>query len=233
VRALFSQFGRVFEVNLFRAFQGASTTKGCGLVTMGTNDEAVAAIEALDQKFTWEGMDAPMVVKWMDAALQKRRREEHLAAMRQGLAPSMAGMDPWCSSSGSSQPSSVAAMSGLGGLASGGSAGLRALSGSSSGYGEAPSLSMGGVTLESGAQLVLPAEVPPPGCAPDAYKLFIGNGERSGAVDYASRDGLLFCCLSPSSLSPTSHQPTKPQPRQPTNRHSAQELLRGGPPPPV
>lgn len=29
------------------------------------------------------------VVKWMDAALQKRRREEHLAAMRQGLVPSM------------------------------------------------------------------------------------------------------------------------------------------------
>jgi hypothetical protein len=29
------------------------------------------------------------VVKWMDVALQKRRREEHLAAMRQGLVPSM------------------------------------------------------------------------------------------------------------------------------------------------
>lgn len=69
--------------------QGAPTTKGCGLVTMGSNDEAAAAIEALDAKHVWEGMEVPMVVKWMDAALQKRRREEHLAAMRQGLVPSM------------------------------------------------------------------------------------------------------------------------------------------------
>lgn len=69
--------------------QGAPTTKGCGLVTMGSNDEAAAAIEALDNRHVWDGMEAPMVVKWMDAALQKRRREEHLAAMRQGLVPSM------------------------------------------------------------------------------------------------------------------------------------------------
>eukprot|EP00775_Hariotina_reticulata_P001643 gene1644-1985_t len=89
VRALFQQYGRVVEVNLFRAFQGAPTTKGCGLVTMGGNEEAAAAIDALDNRHIWEGMEAPMVVKWMDAALQKRRREEHLAAMRQGLVPSM------------------------------------------------------------------------------------------------------------------------------------------------
>jgi len=60
---------------------------------MGSNDEAAAAIDALDNRHTWEGMEAPMVVKWMDAALQKRRREEHLAAMRQGLVPSMG---KWC-----------------------------------------------------------------------------------------------------------------------------------------
>lgn len=56
---------------------------------MGSNDEAAAAIEALDNRHVWDGMEARMVVKWMDAALQKRRREEHLAAMRQGLVPSM------------------------------------------------------------------------------------------------------------------------------------------------
>jgi hypothetical protein len=56
---------------------------------MGSNDEAASAIDALDAKHVWDGMEAPMVVKWMDAALQKRRREEHLAAMRQGLVPSM------------------------------------------------------------------------------------------------------------------------------------------------
>jgi hypothetical protein len=50
---------------------------------MGSHDEAAAAIDGLDSKFVWEGMGGPMVVKWMDAELQRRRREEHLAAMRQ------------------------------------------------------------------------------------------------------------------------------------------------------
>jgi hypothetical protein len=61
---------------------------------MGNIQEAVAAIEALDNKYVWHGVDVPMVVKWMDAQLQKRRRDEHLAAMRQGLVPSMS-MSEW------------------------------------------------------------------------------------------------------------------------------------------
>jgi len=96
VRMLFSGFGKVYDVNLFRAFQGAPTTKGCGLVTMGMHEEAVNAIDHLDSKFVWEGMESPMVVKWMDAALQRRRREQHLAAMRQGLVPNMTmGNEAW------------------------------------------------------------------------------------------------------------------------------------------
>jgi hypothetical protein len=59
-------------------------------VTMGTHEDAAQAIDHLDSKFVWEGMGSPMVVKWMDAALQRRRREQHLAAMRQGLLPNMA-----------------------------------------------------------------------------------------------------------------------------------------------
>jgi hypothetical protein len=50
---------------------------------MGSHIEAAAAIEGLDSRHVWEGMGSPMVVKWMDAELQRRRREEHLAAMRQ------------------------------------------------------------------------------------------------------------------------------------------------------
>jgi hypothetical protein len=61
---------------------------------MGTHEEAVNAIDHLESKFVWEGMESPMVVKWMDAALQRRRREQHLAAMRQGLVPNMA-MGEW------------------------------------------------------------------------------------------------------------------------------------------
>jgi hypothetical protein len=54
--------------------------QGCGLVTMGSHEEAAAALAALDTKYTWEGMASPMIVKWMDAALQKRRRDHHMAA---------------------------------------------------------------------------------------------------------------------------------------------------------
>ncbi|KAG2497791.1 hypothetical protein HYH03_004063 [Edaphochlamys debaryana] len=85
VRRLFTRFGKVHDVNLFRAFQGAPTTKGCGLVTMSQHAEAVLAIATLDGKYVWEGMDCPMVVKWMDTALQRRRREQHLATIRQPL----------------------------------------------------------------------------------------------------------------------------------------------------
>ncbi len=53
---------------------------------MGSHAEAVAAIAALDSKYVWEGMETPMVVKWMDMALQRRRRELHLANLRQSLA---------------------------------------------------------------------------------------------------------------------------------------------------
>ncbi len=73
-----------------RCLRGACA-QGCGLVTMGTHEEARAAIEGLDSRFCWEGMDSPMVVKWMDAALQRRRREQHLANMLQGLSPSLGG----------------------------------------------------------------------------------------------------------------------------------------------
>lgn len=68
----------------------ACALQGCGLVTMGSHEEAVAAIQGLDNKYTWEGMDSTMVVKWMDVAMQRRRREQHLAAVRQGLVPNFA-----------------------------------------------------------------------------------------------------------------------------------------------
>jgi hypothetical protein len=47
---------------------------------MGSHEEAAAALAALDTKYTWEGMASPILVKWMDTALQKRRRDQHMAA---------------------------------------------------------------------------------------------------------------------------------------------------------
>lgn len=40
-------------------------------------------IAALDGTRIWSEMDSPLVVKWMDTELQRKRREEHLAALRQ------------------------------------------------------------------------------------------------------------------------------------------------------
>jgi hypothetical protein len=54
---------------------------------MGSHEEAAAALEGIDNKYTWEGLGSPMVVKWMDAALQKRRRDQHMAAGRHDLLP--------------------------------------------------------------------------------------------------------------------------------------------------
>jgi hypothetical protein len=106
----------------------------------------------------------------MDAALQKRRRDEHLAAMRQGLVPSMG------SSSGSVDPCAprhpAPPLPGLGSLAGAGAA-------AGAGIGGGHALQAAGLEMAAQAQLVLPAELPPPGCAPDAYKLFVGNVPKS------------------------------------------------------
>jgi hypothetical protein len=49
---------------------------------MESHEGAAAALDALNTKYTWPGMQSPMVVKWMDTALQTRRREHHMAAAR-------------------------------------------------------------------------------------------------------------------------------------------------------
>jgi hypothetical protein len=54
---------------------------------MGSHAEAAAALGGLDSKFIWSGMGLPMSVRWMDAALQKRRRDAHVAAIRHDLLP--------------------------------------------------------------------------------------------------------------------------------------------------
>lgn len=42
---------------------------------MGSRESAKAALEALDGQYAWEGMPDAMVVKWMDAELQKKRKD--------------------------------------------------------------------------------------------------------------------------------------------------------------
>ncbi|KAI8465632.1 MAG: hypothetical protein J3K34DRAFT_487277 [Monoraphidium minutum] len=236
VRGLFSRYGRVFELNIFRAFQGAPTTKGCGLVTLGSAAEALAAIEALDGQYTWDGMDGPMaldgqytwdgmdgpmalaaiealdgqytwdgmdgpmIVKWMDAALQRRRREEHLASMRHGGPAPPAGPAPGAPtrrdvrSAPHAAPPVLAALGaagargrsgggggggGPGAGAGGGGLGSGGGGGGSGGGHHFSSGSSGGYAFDVAPQPIFGSELPPTGCAPDAYKLFIGNVPKS------------------------------------------------------
>ncbi|KXZ43600.1 hypothetical protein GPECTOR_86g394 [Gonium pectorale] len=242
VRRLFTRFGKVHDVNLFRAFQGAPTTK------------AVAAIAALDGKFVWEGMDCPMVVKWMDTALQRRRREQHLASIRApqqlpsasigGLLGGGGAAAAGAGGRGAADPlqqygerleqygapmggPSVVPLGGSGAATAGmsvpgppgltivqhpppgaaglggGSSGLGGGSGFAMGMGMgapggaagsamyAPAampggggaLSMSGMGLGGLDPLAEPMELPPPGCNPDAIKLFVGNIPKSCTED--------------------------------------------------
>ena len=67
VAALFSRFGAVESVNLFRAWATARTSKGCGLVVMATQAAAAAAHAALSGKHVWRGAETTMAVEWCNA----------------------------------------------------------------------------------------------------------------------------------------------------------------------
>lgn len=187
IRELFAQFGKVSDVNVFRAFQGAPTTKGCGLVTMAEHEDALSAIETLDSKYVWRGMDAPMVVKWMDGALQRRRREQHLANIR-GVGGQMSNSDLGWIQQSSQNSLQLPASSSWPGLMSmlgpGAGGGLGHFIGATSGL---PGLSHSQMQMAAAAVASSintdtgegADEQPPVGCAPDAIKLFVGNLPKS------------------------------------------------------
>lgn len=64
VQRVFEPYGGVESINLFRAWATARSSKGCGLITMATQEGARAARDALNGKHVWEGADAPMAVEW-------------------------------------------------------------------------------------------------------------------------------------------------------------------------
>ena len=68
---LFSRFGTVKDLNLFRRWATAKTSKGCGTVQYSKPEEASAAMRALNGVFMFEGFsgcEGSMVVEWMDAS---------------------------------------------------------------------------------------------------------------------------------------------------------------------
>jgi RNA recognition motif-containing protein len=71
LHGVFSKYGTVTNLNLYRRWATAKTSKGCGLVEYTTQEEAQAAMDALNGNYRFDsypGSEAPMVVEWMDAS---------------------------------------------------------------------------------------------------------------------------------------------------------------------
>jgi len=67
MHSLFSRYGAVHAVKCFRSkmqSQRQGATTGCGLVKMGTVEEAEAAIKHLHMSFVWLPILGPMVRCW-------------------------------------------------------------------------------------------------------------------------------------------------------------------------
>jgi len=64
VRKLLEQFGEVEEAYVMKAKGGAS--KGCAMVHLKSRAVGQTAIDALHQKYTFEGGDRPIIVKFAD-----------------------------------------------------------------------------------------------------------------------------------------------------------------------
>ena len=67
--ALFSKYGHVQHLNLYRRWATAKTSKGCGVVEFSTPDEAKAAMMALSGHFSfgsYPGFEGPMVCERLD-----------------------------------------------------------------------------------------------------------------------------------------------------------------------
>jgi len=90
VRRIFEPFGRVDDINLFRAWATARSSKGCGLVTLGSVDAAAAAREALNGRHVWPGADGPMVVEWC-APSKLGAKAAAAAEQKRGPARAMGG----------------------------------------------------------------------------------------------------------------------------------------------
>ncbi|WIA44478.1 hypothetical protein OEZ86_007222 [Tetradesmus obliquus] len=63
---LFSKYGAVEDLNLFRPFAEAKTSKGCGIVRFSSAAAAATAKSVLHGKFKWTDTAPPMVVEWVN-----------------------------------------------------------------------------------------------------------------------------------------------------------------------
>ncbi|XP_074268818.1 RNA-binding protein BRN1-like isoform X2 [Silene latifolia] len=72
VSALFSQYGMIKELQILRGTQ--QTSKGYAFLKYETKEQALAAIDAVNEKIKMEGSDIPLVVKWADTEKERQAR---------------------------------------------------------------------------------------------------------------------------------------------------------------
>lgn len=77
---LFSRFGTVKDLNLFKPWATAKSSKGCGTVSYSCAEEARAAMAALHKQHRFRAYDrfkdgAPMVVEWANPSKLRSRPE--------------------------------------------------------------------------------------------------------------------------------------------------------------
>lgn len=187
------------------ASQGAPTSKGCGLVIMRSYGDAAAVIAGLEH-YKWEGMHSAMVVKLM--APQRQRQDQalgletaasgaHACVGRALGSPAMLPCVPLVNACRVPAQHCGAARLALQSHAVGNydcvlcvccagasSGGLRSPSHASSSrlVPSASPASRGASSYASPGQMRMVVggmDMAPPGCAPDAYKLFVGNIPRA------------------------------------------------------
>lgn len=164
VAATFERFGTVLQVVPFaHRREGPLNSRGCGLVVMDREPAAMAAVEALSGVFTWPGAERPLLVQ-----------------------PFYERVSPDKSGGGLPAGAQQAGQFGRGGSSSGGggmprgptnhhsaaSAGVRGNAGRP-GFQPQQQQWQGGHQGPRGPPTA--AEAPPPGCAPDVFKLVLAN----------------------------------------------------------
>ncbi|KAL9239196.1 hypothetical protein vseg_013538 [Gypsophila vaccaria] len=77
VSALFSQYGTIKELQILRGPQ--QTSKGCAFLKYETKEQALVAIEAVNDKVKMEGSNVPLVVKWADTEKERQARRAQKA----------------------------------------------------------------------------------------------------------------------------------------------------------
>eukprot|EP00775_Hariotina_reticulata_P010349 gene10349-10506_t len=147
VAAMFDRFGMVLQVVPFaHRREGPVNSRGCGLVVMESEQAAMEAVEALSGKVTWPGAERPLLVQPFYGA--ERVGPHQLPTLPDGSAGSACEAGPL----------------GIAGRP------RSALHQPAARVGSA-----GGVADGDRQQGPADGEVPPAGCAPDAYKIVLGN----------------------------------------------------------